>query len=345
MNVMRLQRLFLPIRFSSIFGLGKRNRLGMLSLYININEKKLLCTSKKHSKVGYSCIFMRWEFITQKGVKLSTYRIATNRLRTAQILSIKNESSTVRKFTFKDKVCATTMPGQFLMLWIPGVDEIPLSILDVEENGTVSVAVRNVGEATKALHNMGKGGIIGIRGPFGNGFTLKTGRILTVGGGTGLIPLLFLTKRLVSNATNLVSVVGAERKDELLFLDELEQICSTQEGKIIATTENGSYGTKGLVTDPLESLLTKGKFDMIYTCGPERMIRKVFDLAEKYGMVLQASLERLMRCAIGLCGSCVIGKYRVCKDGPVFTAKQLREVKNEIGFSKRDFNGRKIPLD
>jgi len=288
---------------------------------------------------------MRWEFITQKGVKLSAYRIVANRLRTTQILSIKDESPTVKKFTFKDKVCARTMPGQFLMLWIPGVDEIPLSILDVEENGTVSVAVKNVGEATKALHNMEKGGIIGIRGPFGNGFTLKTGRILMVGGGTGLIPMLFLTKRLVSKATNLVSVVGAETKDELLFLDELEQICSKGKGKIIATTEDGSYGTRSLVTNPLESLLTKEKFDMIYTCGPERMIRKVFDLAEKYGIALEASLERLMRCAIGLCGSCVIGKYRVCRDGPVFTAKQLKEVKNEIGFSKRDFYGRKIPLD
>jgi dihydroorotate dehydrogenase electron transfer subunit len=74
------------------------------------------------------------------------------------------------------------------------------------------------------------------------------------------------------------------------------------------------------------------------------MIRKVFETAEKAGIRIEASLERLMRCAIGLCGSCVIGKYRVCKDGPVFNSNQLREVKGELGISKRDFNGRRIPF-
>jgi dihydroorotate dehydrogenase electron transfer subunit len=83
---------------------------------------------------------------------------------------------------------------------------------------------------------------------------------------------------------------------------------------------------------------------MIYTCGPEQMMRKVLDLAEKHEIALEASLERLMRCAIGLCGSCVVGKYRVCRDGPVFTANQLEEVKREFGISKRDFNGKRISL-
>jgi dihydroorotate dehydrogenase electron transfer subunit len=83
---------------------------------------------------------------------------------------------------------------------------------------------------------------------------------------------------------------------------------------------------------------------MIYTCGPEKMMRKVFDQAEKRGIPFEASLERLMRCAIGLCGSCVIGKYRVCRDGPVFNAKQIRELKKEFGVSKRDFNGKRISL-
>jgi dihydroorotate dehydrogenase electron transfer subunit len=83
---------------------------------------------------------------------------------------------------------------------------------------------------------------------------------------------------------------------------------------------------------------------MIYSCGPEKMILKVFKLAEKHGIGFEASLERLMRCAIGLCGSCVIGKYRVCRDGPVFTAEQLRDVRQEFGSVKRDFDGRKISL-
>ncbi|MCK4474712.1 hypothetical protein KAU30_02620, partial [Candidatus Bathyarchaeota archaeon] len=129
---------------------------------------------------------------------MSAYHIAANRLRTTQILSVKDESSTVKTFTFKDRLCAKAKPGQFLMLWIPSVDEIPLSILDTEENGMVSVAVKKVGEATEALHNKKVGSVIGVRGPFGNSFTLKEGRVLMVGGGTGLVPLLFLAKKLAS---------------------------------------------------------------------------------------------------------------------------------------------------
>lgn len=278
-------------------------------------------------------------------MKLSAYRIATNTLRTTRILSVKTESPTVRTFTFKDRQCANAKPGQFLMLWIPGVDEIPLSILDAKENGIISVAIKKVGEATQALHNKKVGEIIGIRGPFGNSFTLKEGRILMVSGGTGTAPMLFLSKKLASRVTRLISVIGAKTRDELLFMNGMKKTVDKEKTQIIATTEDGSYGIKGLATTPVERLLEKEKFDMIYTCGPEQMMRKVFDLAEKYGVALEASLERLMRCAVGLCGSCVIGGYCVCKEGPVFTAEQLREVKNEFGVSKRDFDGRKIPLE
>jgi len=229
------------------------------------------------------------------------------------------------------------------MLWIPGVDEIPLSILDAEEGGTVAVAVKKVGEATEALHSKRVGELVGIRGPFGNSFTLKEGKILMVGGGTGIAPLLFLTRKLESKTAKIFFVIGANTKEELLFIDELKELCSKE--KVIATTEDGSYGIKGLATEPVETLLAKEKFDIIYTCGPEQMVRKVFNLAEKHGIDLEASLERLMRCAIGLCGSCCIGKYYVCRDGPVFTAQQLREVKAEFGFSKRGFDGRKISLE
>jgi len=276
-------------------------------------------------------------------MKLSAYRIATNQLRTTRILSVKTESPTVKTFTFKDKVCARAKPGQFLMLWIPGVDEIPLSVLDANEDGAVSVAVKKVGEATQALQNKKVGEIIGLRGPFGNSFTLKRGRILMVGGGTGIAPLLFLTKKLASKAPRLVFVIGAKTKEELLFIDKLEEVRS--KGNLVATTEDGSYGVKCLATTPLESLLAKERFDMIYTCGPEQMMRKVLDLTEKHEIALEASLERLMRCAIGLCGSCVVGKYRVCRDGPVFTASQLKEVKSEFGILKRNFDGRKILLE
>ena len=275
-------------------------------------------------------------------MKLSAYHIKANKHRITKILEIKTESPTVKTFTFKDKICAKAKPGQFLMLWIPSVDEIPLSILDAEEDGNVSVAVKKVGEATKALHNKKVGDLIGLRGPFGNSFTLKEGKILLVGGGTGIAPLHFLTKKLAPKASKLTLIIGAKTRQELLFMEKLKKFCG--EERLLATTDDGSYGVKGLASELSETILTKEKYDAIYACGPEQMIRKVFETAEKTGISIEASLERLMRCAIGLCGSCVIGKYRVCKDGPVFNGDQLREVKEELGISKRDFDGRRIPL-
>jgi dihydroorotate dehydrogenase electron transfer subunit len=275
---------------------------------------------------------------------LSAYRIAVNKLRTTSVLTVRTQSSTVKTLTFEDRECAGAKPGQFLMLWIPGVDEIPLSILDVGENSTISVAVKRVGEATEALHRMKVGDFVGVRGPFGNSFSEKKGKILIVGGGTGMAPLWFLVKRLLPDAERLVFLMGAKTEDELLFMDRLKKTLTGKNRQLVATTEDGSCGITGLCTQPLEKLLIEERFDAVYTCGPELMIKEVLELAEKHGVHLEASLERFMRCAIGLCGSCVIGKYRVCRDGPVFTSKQLREMKAEFGISKRDFDGKRIPL-
>jgi dihydroorotate dehydrogenase electron transfer subunit len=230
------------------------------------------------------------------------------------------------------------------MLWIPGVDEIPLSILDTDRGGAVSVAVREVGKATSALHRMKAGDVAGIRGPFGNSFTPSGKRILMVAGGTGTAPLLFLARKLASEAMRIVFVQGANTREELLFMNEVEGTLRKGRMELVTTTEDGSYGIKGLCTEPTEEILKKERFDIICSCGPEQMIVKTFDLAEKHGVPMEASLERLMRCAIGLCGSCIIGRYRVCKDGPVFTSRQLREMRKEFGISKRDFDGGIIPL-
>ena len=227
------------------------------------------------------------------------------------------------------------------MLWIPGVDEIPLSIMDAG-NGLVSVSVKQVGDATRHLHGMEAGAMIGVRGPFGTSFTESRGRVLLVSGGTGTAPLLFLAKQLSAKTERLSFVEGAKTKDELLFVRELSGVCN--EKSLITTTEDGTYGLQCLVTEPLAKLLDRERFDMIYTCGPEVMVKKIFELTEQRKLPLEASLERLMRCGIGLCGSCVIGKYRVCRDGPVFTASQLREVKDELGISKLGFDGARIPV-
>jgi len=272
---------------------------------------------------------------------LSAYLTKFNTVRTTRILSVKEESSTIKTYTLQDELCSKANPGQFLMLWIPGVDEIPLSILNAS-NGNVQVSVKTVGDATRHLDKMKNGDILGLRGPFGNGFTETRGKVLLIGGGTGTAPLLFLGKRLASKVDRLSFVVGAKTKNELVYLSELDALCT--EESAVATTEDGSYGLQCLATEPLDKMLVKERFNMVYTCGPERMIRKIFDLANKRQIPMEASLERLMRCGIGLCGSCSIGKYRVCRDGPVFTMAQLNEVKDELGYSKLGFDGSRIDV-
>lgn len=273
---------------------------------------------------------------------MSACHIENSPLTTTRILNIKSESPAVKTFTFKDDRFLSAKPGQFLMLWIPGVDEIPLSILDCEQDGSVAVAVKKLGEATSALHSKRVGDIVGLRGPLGNGFTLVEGRILMVGGGTGNSPLMFLAKRLSPEKTRITFVTGAKNKEELILIDELQRLCSKD--NVVTVTEDGSFGLKCLATEPVESLLGRERFDMVYACGPEQMLRKVLDSAEAHGVCFEASLERLMRCAIGLCGSCVIGKFRVCRDGPIFSGEKLRMVRKEFGVSKLDFDGHRIPV-
>jgi len=272
---------------------------------------------------------------------LSTSLIAANTLRTTEIVRVLTESPTVKTYIIFDKLCSKAKPGQFLMLWLPGIDEIPLSVMDIGKD-LVSVSVKEVGDATRHLHELKAGATVGVRGPFGNSFTESRGRVLLVGGGTGTAPLLFLAKQLATKTEKLSFVEGAKTKDELLFVRELGSVCN--EKSLITTTEDGTYGLQCMVTEPLAKLLDREKFDMIYTCGPEVMVKKIFDLTEQRKLPLEASLERLMRCGIGLCGSCVIGKYRVCSDGPVFTASQLREVRDELGISKLGFDGARIPF-
>ena len=275
---------------------------------------------------------------------MSAYLTAVNRLRNVKVLEVKRESPTVKTFTFDDKFCAKAEPGQFVMVWIPGVDEVPMSLSTMRSDGYCSITVAEVGEATKALHQRKLGEALGIRGPYGNSFTLANGNVMIVGGGTGLAPLIPLAKKLTGVAAKISFVLGAKTHDELLFLQRIEIVLSKVDARVIVTTEDGSYGLKGVATDPAGEILEKEKFDMIYTCGPEQMMYKMLMLAERCRTPLQASLERLMRCAIGLCGSCVLGKFMVCKDGPVFSDEQLREVKDEFGRFRRGRTGKKISI-
>lgn len=272
------------------------------------------------------------------------YPTATNHLRIVKIRGVKRESPTVRTFDFRDRLCGKAKPGQFVMVWIPGVDEIPMSLSAMHPNGLSSITVADVGEATKTLNQRKPGDVLGIRGPYGTGFTTTSGRLMIVGGGTGLAPLVPLAERVVVFPIKIDFLLGAKTRNELLFLDTIEKILSNVDARVITTTEDGSYGLRGVVTDPAERVLAKEKFDMIYACGPEQMMNKMFLTAERHNTPLQASLERLMHCAMGLCGSCVIGKFRVCRDGPVFSSQQLREVKSEFGRFKRGFDGKRVSL-
>ena len=265
-------------------------------------------------------------------------------MRIVEIMVVKRESAKVKTFTFKDKLCGNSKPGQFVMVWIPGVDEVPMSLSTITPDGFSSITVAEVGEATKALNKRRPGDIIGIRGPFGNGFTPTGGKVMIVAGGTGVGPLLPLTEKVAKTAAMVTLLVGGKTQSELLFLDRLETALSGIHSETVFTTNDGSYGVKGLVTDQAEKKLKAEKFDMIYTCGPEKMMHKIFLLAEQHNVPLQTSLERMMRCAIGLCGNCGIGKLMVCKDGPVLTSEQLRDVKDEFGKFKLDPAGRKIKL-
>ncbi len=268
-------------------------------------------------------------------------------MRTVKIAEIKDETGSVKSFIFGDRLCSKAEPGQFVMVWVPGVDEVPMSLSGFNPRiRQATIAVARVGEATKALHKMKAGDIIGVRGPLGNSYT--TSRVhdaIIVGGGTGLASLAPLAEKLVKGRTKVTFVMGAKTRSELLFLDRVNQLVSKDRGRVIVVTEDGSYGLKGLATEPAEATLRQGeRFDVIYACGPEQMMYKMFLLSERFHTRFQASLERFMRCAVGLCGTCVLGKYRVCQDGPVFSGQQLREAKDEFGQFRRGFDGRKIPF-
>jgi len=268
-------------------------------------------------------------------------------MRTVKILGVIEETPTVKSFTFQDRLCAKAKPGQFIMIWIPGVDEIPMSLSALNpDEARAAITVEKVGEATSALHKMKDEDTIGVRGPFGNGYEIvKACNVMIVGGGTGLASLVPLVERLVEDKLKITFLMGAKSLCDLLFLNRINQLFSRSSSRIIAATEDGSYGIRGLVTEPMEKMLGQGgKFDVIYACGPELMMYKIFLLSEKFNVPLQVSLERFMRCAIGICGTCVIGKYRVCQDGPIFSSLQLREVKVEFGHFRIGLNGRKTSV-
>ena len=227
------------------------------------------------------------------------------------------------------------IPGQFFMIWIPGVDEIPMSVSYIEEKNK-GITFRNIGDATNALFTFEKGDKIGVRGPYGHGFEYSGNHLLFVGGGTGIAMIAPAVEHVRKQAKKVTCILGAKTKDELFFVERIKKTGAT----VILSTDDGSMGFKGFASDIAVQILKKEKIDSIYTCGPEPMMKSLFE--QSLDVPFQASLERYMKCGVGICGQCCIGEgIRVCLDGPVFDRKKLQKFK-DFGFWKRDASGKKI---
>lgn len=214
-------------------------------------------------------------------------------------------------------------PGQFIMLWIPGVDEKPYTLSSVSEK-KFGITIEAKGVFSKKAISLQKGDLVGIRGPFGNGFTLPEpgDNIAIIAGGCGLAPLAPLLDKISKGTNNITCIHGAKSKEYLLYKERFKF-------KRDFCTDDGSFGYKGFVTDLLkEKIADKSTFNKVYACGPEIMMSKVFDICEQLKIHCQVSLERYMRCGFGICGACVCGKEVVCKDGPVFGSEKLRTMED-----------------
>ena len=244
-----------------------------------------------------------------------------------------SETPSVKTIRFEGKLDAT--PGQFVMVWVPGVDEFPMSVSYPGVNFGITYQI--LGEGTKALGNKRIGEKIGIRGPYGNGFEVKGKSLLVVAGGLGMAPLAPVLELAKKSSVDLV--LGARTSAELLF----EKRAKSAGAKVHVTTDDGSKGFKGFASALAMELLDDNRYDCVYTCGPEKMISKVLDSASKHKTPVQASLERIMKCGIGICDSCALDGKPVCKDGPVFASTELKGFE-ELGRTKLDQSGRKVPV-
>lgn len=259
-----------------------------------------------------------------------------DRPRMVKVEKNQEETYIVRTITFNDMDEAPGgRPGQFVMVWLPGIDEIPMSLTRVGRSK--AFAVHDKGEATHALHGLGKGSKIWIRGPYGKGFDLGRARkVLAVAGGTGIAPLAPVIE---AGQAEFTVVVGAQTAKELLYLKRLEKAGIEP----LVTTDDGTAGRKGFATDATIELLQSKGFDLVLTCGPEVMMRKVAEACQMIRMPCQCSTERYMKCGIGICDSCALGGYQVCKDGPVFDGETLLKVP-EFGSWRRGPSGKREPL-
>ncbi|MEM1520800.1 MAG: dihydroorotate dehydrogenase electron transfer subunit [Candidatus Korarchaeum sp.] len=252
-----------------------------------------------------------------------------------EVVETEELSKKVRKIVLNGNL--NSSPGQYVMVWVPGVGEIPISVAR-ELKSEIWLLVARVGKVSSALHSLRAGDLLWLRGPYGRGFSLAEGRISLVGGGYGISPLIFLSERLRSlGNVELRFYAGFRSKEEVLLEDLLRSISD----ELIVTTEDGSRGLRGKVVEHTDFEWP----DRVYAAGPEGMLVEVVREAIGRGKYVEVSLERLIRCSLGVCGSCSLDPLGllVCRDGPVFDGSTLIEVK-DFGRYWRGFDGRKVYL-
>jgi len=231
------------------------------------------------------------------------------------------------KLTY-DQPLPDMLPGQFVEIRVEGSPTTflrrPISInyVDYDKN-ELWLLIAAVGDGTRALTGLKPGDTLNCMLPLGNSFTppkSPSDKVLLVGGGVGVAPLLFFGKRIKEAGGSPTFLLGARSAGDLLELEMFKQV-----GQVFVTTEDGSMGEKGYVTN--HSILSKEKFDLISTCGPKPMMMAVARYAEKHDIECEVSLENKMACGVGACLCCVEktvdGHVCICKEGPVINIKKL----------------------
>lgn len=228
-------------------------------------------------------------------------------------------------------------PGQFVTVWLPGVDEKPFA-LSGRTAQALEITVKAVGPFTRRLLEARPGDRVGLRGPFGRGFSLTGGAVL-VGGGIGNAPLRFLAQRLDETGRPFTWLAGARRAADLPFLADLRR-----DPRVRIFTDDGSAGTRGPVTVGLPAAMGRGTAGVVCGAGPEPMLLALREAARGSGWRVELSFERYMKCGIGLCGQCCLdgSGLRLCVEGPVLDEEAMHGV-TEWGMPHRGPSGRRPP--
>lgn len=246
-----------------------------------------------------------------------------------QVVSVEhiNDKYVLVKLTREERF-PEMLPGQFVEIRVDGSPStflrrpISINFVDYEKN-ELWLLIAAVGDGTKRLSCLKAGDRLNCMYPLGNSFTVPSDakeKVLLVGGGVGVAPLLYLGKRLKDLGSEPVFLLGARSKKDLLLLEEFSRY-----GRVYVTTEDGSMGERGFVTN--HSVLDEICFDRIATCGPKPMMMAVAKYARTKGIECEVSLENKMACGLGACLCCVEkttqGNVCVCKEGPVINIKDL----------------------